>query len=162
MLRQIQCGSKIFSASQYFTYDITGGGGIGNEILTLGPPGTTGPTGPSVPGPTGATGPTGWTGPVGAASTVTGPTGDTGPTGPAGGGINYKGAVANSGALPVAGNVTGDAYITTDNEHLWVWDGASWIDFFKTSNFDSEMLRFVLNFFVIYLNLYLLELYLFY
>lgn len=30
----------IFTASQYFTYDIVGGGGIGNETLTLGPPGT--------------------------------------------------------------------------------------------------------------------------
>ena len=29
-----------FSASSLFTYDVTGGGGIGNEVLTIGPSGT--------------------------------------------------------------------------------------------------------------------------
>lgn len=104
----------------------------------LGPTGSTGPTGPQgiqgITGPTGptgvqgSTGPTGPTGATGADSTVAGPTGPTGSTGPAGAGIQYKGSVASAAALPSSGNTTGDAYITTDNQHLWVWDGAAWDD----------------------------------
>ncbi len=57
-----------------------------------------------------------------------GPTGGLGPTGPAGGGITYKGVVATSASLPPSGNAVGDAYITQDNSHLWVWNGSSWVD----------------------------------
>lgn len=115
----------------------TGPAGPTGPTGPMGSAGSTGPTGPTgaastVAGPTGPTGATGPTGPTGTASTVAGPTGPTGATGPAGGGINYKGAVANSAALPgypssYTGSI-GDAYITTNDNHLWVWDGSTWID----------------------------------
>lgn len=107
---------------------------------SIGPTGSTGPTGsPStVPGPTGPTGDIGPTGPTGAPSSVTGPTGatgntgPTGPTGQAGAGIQYQGTVANYLALPgypssYTGAI-GDAYVTSNDTHLWVWDGSTWVD----------------------------------
>jgi hypothetical protein len=107
-------------------------GATGNTGAT-GPTGATGATGPTslVPGPLG---PTGATGPTGAASSIAGPTGATGPTGPQGTGINYKGVVATTGLLPPAGNTTGDAYIVTATDHLWVWNGSAWTDAGPVSN----------------------------
>ena len=95
----------------------------------VGPTGPTGPTGATgdegPTGPTGSAGSAGPTGPTGSASTVAGP---TGPTGAQGSGIAYKGTVADAAALPPSGNAVGDAYVTEDNSHLWVWDGAQWVD----------------------------------
>lgn len=101
-----------------------------------GPTGSTGPTGATgadstVSGPTGPqgnTGSTGPTGPTGADSTVAGPTGATGPTGQQGSGITYKGVVASYLDLPPTGSLVGDAYITDDTDHLWVWNGSAWTD----------------------------------
>lgn len=58
----------------------------------------------------------------------TGPTGPTGPTGMMGGGIQYRGTVASAIDLPPTGNQQGDAFIVTDTQHLWVWDGSVWED----------------------------------
>lgn len=121
----------------------TGAGPTGPTGVT-GPSGT-GPTGPTgatgaastVAGPTGPTGPS-VTGPTGAPSTVTGPTGSTGSTGPtgptgqAGSGIQYQGTVATYLLLPgypssYTGAI-GDAYVTSNDTHLWVWDGTVWVD----------------------------------
>ena len=121
----------------------TGSSGSSGPTGPTGSSGSSGPTGPTgaasnVAGPTGPTGPTGVagssgpTGPTGAASTVAGPTGPTGTTGPAGAGITYKGAVATATSLPgypsSYGGAVGDAYITTDTSHLWVWSGSTWVD----------------------------------
>ena len=78
-------------------------------------------------GPTGATGATGPTGPTGATGS-TGAQGPTGPQGPAGTGITFKGKVSTSSALPSTGNTAGDAYITSDTSHLWIWSGSAWVD----------------------------------
>jgi hypothetical protein len=83
------------------------------------PQGSVGGVGP--PGPPGPTGPEGPSGPMG-------PAGPAGSQGPAGTGINMKGSVPTSSALPSTGNVNGDAYITTDTDHLWVWEGSAWVD----------------------------------
>lgn len=85
-----------------------------------GPPGQQGPRGQEGDhGPQGPTGPTGPTGPAGA----------TGPQGPAGAGITLKGAVPSApGGLPASGNTQGDAYLSEDTGHLWVWDGTQWVD----------------------------------
>ena len=94
----------------------------------MGPPGATGATG--AVGPAGPLGPPGLTGPGG----VQGPQGNPGtpgaqgPQGPAGGGIQYKGAVANAAALPASNNTQGDAYSTVDTNHLWIWAGTQWVD----------------------------------
>ena len=103
-----------------------------------GPTGPTGATGPSGNGPTGPTGPTGAdstvagpTGPTGADSTVAGPTGPSGPTGPTGSqgsGFTYKGTVATVIALPAIGNTVGDAYVVQADDHIYIWDGATWTD----------------------------------
>jgi hypothetical protein len=69
-------------------------------------------------------GPIGATGPVGA----TGATGSTGPTGAAGRSINIKGTKANVAALPSSGNTSGDSWIVLTDLHLYVWDGATWLD----------------------------------
>jgi len=69
-------------------------------------------------------GPIGATGPVGA----TGATGATGPTGAAGRSINIKGTKANIAALPSSGNTSGDSWIVLTDLHLYVWDGATWLD----------------------------------
>lgn len=42
--------------------------------------------------------------------------------------IAFKAGVANAAALPGSGNTSGDARITADNGHLYVWNGASWAD----------------------------------
>ena len=42
--------------------------------------------------------------------------------------VNFKPGVANAAALPLVGNVKQDARITGDDGHLYIWDGANWID----------------------------------
>jgi hypothetical protein len=70
---------------------------------------------------------------------VPGATGSTGPVGASGlqgasglGGaaaITIVGSVATSTDLnPSYSGAAGDGYITVDTGHVWVWDGASWID----------------------------------
>ena len=108
----------------------TGATGLTGPTGATGATGATGPTS-LVPGPLG---PTGATGPTGAASSIAGPTGSTGPTGPAGAGINYKGTVPTTVSLPPTGNTTGDAYIVTATDHIWVWDGGAWTDAGPVSN----------------------------
>lgn len=110
---------------------VTGATGPEGATGATGPQGATGPTGVvGATGPTGigATGATGPTGPTG----IPGLTGPTGATGPAGSGIQYQGAVAEAASLPGYPSsylgATGDAYITLDNTHLWVWDGGDWVD----------------------------------
>ena len=41
----------------------------------------------------------------------------------------YKDAVANSGALPLVGNVDGDLRVTLDTDEIYIWDatGSSWV-----------------------------------
>ena len=79
--------------------------------------GATGPTGPQ--GPTGATGPQGPQGEQG----IQGEKGDTGT------GVTIIGSVASAASLP--GGYTGDPgdmYITQDDGHGHVWNGATWDD----------------------------------
>lgn len=74
-------------------------------------------------GPTGAVGPTGPTGPTGA----TGSTGPLGPTGPQGTSINYKGNVNEyAELLLITSPLVDDAYVTSDTQDLWVWNGTTW------------------------------------
>lgn len=40
----------------------------------------------------------------------------------------FKAGVANFAALPAVGNTISDARITSDNGHLYVWDGLAWVD----------------------------------
>jgi len=54
--------------------------------------------------------------------------GPTGPRGAVGAGFDLDGVVVSSLLLPVNGNNPGDAYITSDNNHAWVWDGTMWVD----------------------------------
>lgn len=89
-----------------------------------GVPGTPGPEGPEGPqGAQGARGPQGDQG-------VPGPAGPQGPEGPMGTGINIKGTVPSADALPDEGNVDGDAWVTVDDGHLWVWEASTpgWVD----------------------------------
>lgn len=41
---------------------------------------------------------------------------------------SWKPSVANVGALPSTGNLTGDARITNNNQAIYVWNGSSWIN----------------------------------
>src|SRR5215467_2494579 len=90
-----------------------------------GPPGPAGPAGPQ--GPQGIQGPpSSVPGPPGS----TGPQGPAGPAGPQGEGVALKGTVPTAASLPASGNTSGDAWITADTQHMWVWDGAgnAWVD----------------------------------
>lgn len=42
--------------------------------------------------------------------------------------LNFQPAVANAAALPPSGNTLNDARITTDDGHLWIWNGSTWLD----------------------------------
>ena len=91
-----------------------------------GPPGAKGDKGDdsTVPGPDGPRGPEGPEGPEG-------PRGPEGPDGPPGTGIQFKGTVATSTALPgwpnSYGGEIGDAYATDDTKDIWVWgDDSAW------------------------------------
>lgn len=95
--------------------------------------GDTGPQGPQ--GPTGPKGDTGPQGPQGVQG-VQGPPGDTGPQGPQGDqgdpgtSIQMTGSVADFSSLPT-GLTAADAektWVTQDNGHAWVWDGAEFVD----------------------------------
>jgi hypothetical protein len=59
-----------------------------------------------------------------------GPEGPEGPPGPAGTGINMRGQVADETELPATGNQAGDAFVTEDTGHLWIWDAEDeeWFD----------------------------------
>ena len=50
-----------------------------------------------------------------------------GPQGPPGDGLEIDGSVADEASLPSTGTV-GDAYITADNGHLWLWLDGAWFD----------------------------------
>jgi hypothetical protein len=93
-----------------------------------GPPGMTGAEGPrgsqGNEGPLGPIGPQGPRGPEG----MIGPEGPQGPQGQAGTGINIRGEVPSAADLPPGPHEQGDAYITTDTGHLWVWSGTHWVD----------------------------------
>lgn len=90
-----------------------GGGGGGGDMGPIGPTGAPGP-----PGPTGPTGPSG----------PAGPTGPTGPEGPPGTGIVIQGSVPSAPVgLPPTADV-GDAWISEDTGHIWVWNGETWVD----------------------------------
>src|SRR5262245_14780271 len=84
-------------------------------------------TGPQ--GPQGAAGPQGNQGVAGPAGPQ-GVQGPTGPQGPMGKGIEVKGTVPSAPELPASGNTDGDAWVTSDTGHLWVWDQETqtWID----------------------------------
>jgi hypothetical protein len=43
-------------------------------------------------------------------------------------GLNVKGSVATSSALPAQPQPAGDAYTTTDTGHLWSSNGSQWLD----------------------------------
>ena len=100
---------------------VTGATGPKGDTGEAGPEGPQGPTGPK--GDTGATGPQGETGPQGPA----GPTGATGPKGEDGTGVNIKGAVAEEGQLPEAGE-EGDAYVVGSILYIWDVDTSSWVN----------------------------------
>jgi hypothetical protein len=42
--------------------------------------------------------------------------------------VNIKGSVPAEEDLPPAGNTVGDGYITENDGHLWIWNGANWVD----------------------------------
>ena len=127
----------------------------GPAAYVTGPTGYIGPTGAAstITGPTGAqgtqgitgaTGPVGATGVTGATSTVPGPTGSigttgvTGPTGAQGTSgllVTIVGSVWSSSSLdPMYSGAIGDGYIILGTNHLWVWNGSSWIDTGITNN----------------------------
>lgn len=81
----------------------------------------------NIQGPAGPQGPDGPAGPAGPDG-VAGPAGPAGPEGPAGTGVDIKGSVPDEASLPTDGNSEGDAYISEDTGHLFVWDGAAWVD----------------------------------
>jgi len=79
-----------------------------------------GPTPPPIPPEPGPIGPAGPPGPMGPG----------GPPGPQGTGLTIKGSVPSAGDLPLTGNADGDAWITADTGHLWIWDETTgtWVD----------------------------------
>lgn len=87
-----------------------------------GPPGEQG-----IQGPAGIQGPQGIQGPAGEQG-IQGPQGATGPQGPPGTGINLKGTVPTTAALPATGNKKGDAWLVSGTGHMWVWSGTAWVD----------------------------------
>lgn len=95
-----------------------------------GDPGAQGPQGPQgdpgTQGPQGPQGDPGTQGPQGPAG-VDGAPGEPGPQGTAGTGIQFKGSVATSNDLP-SDAADGDAYLTEDDDHLWIWNGSEWTD----------------------------------
>lgn len=96
-----------------------------------GPQGPEGPQGPQGPqgneGPQGIAGPQGNVGPQGDQG-IQGPEGPQGPQGANGTSVEFQGSVSSSSELPLSGNTAGDGIIAQDNGHLWVWDGAAWVD----------------------------------
>lgn len=85
------------------------------------------------PGPKGDTGDPGPEGPQGVKGDqgiqgIQGVQGPVGPKGPQGTGLAVKGTVANAAALPTSGNITGDGWIASDTQHLYIWSGTAWSD----------------------------------
>ena len=79
-------------------------------------------------GSKGDTGGQGDKGDTGASVTgAKGTQGDKGQLGGVGPGITFLGSVPTSDDLPGSGNV-GDAYISADDDHFWVWNGTIWVD----------------------------------
>jgi hypothetical protein len=74
-------------------------------------------------GPRGEAGPPGPQGPAG----TKGAAGPPGPKGDPGTGVHVTGSVATAADLPDDPKL-GDAYIATVTGHLWLWDGADWVD----------------------------------
>ena len=107
----------------------TGATGVEGPTGPTGATGLQGPTGVTGPtGPTGTTGVEGPTGPTGATG-LQGPTGVTGPAGADGTSVNIVGGVDTEGSLdPSYGGSVGDGFITEDDGHLHVWNGATWDD----------------------------------
>ncbi|MCB0522470.1 MAG: tail fiber domain-containing protein [Lewinellaceae bacterium] len=114
---------------------LTNGNTVTLPTGMVGPQGPAGPQGPQgIPGPQGPQGdpgpqgPQGNTGPQGPAGPQ-GPQGNTGPQGPAGTGVQIVGSVASAAGLPFpyAGSI-GDMYISQNDGHGHVWNGASWDD----------------------------------
>ena len=91
---------------------------------TRGTSGYSGYSGHSGVGISGVSGISGYSG--------SGVSGYSGYSGATGSGITVKGVVPTYTNLPgypaSYGGEVGDAYITVDTGHLWVWDGSSWID----------------------------------
>jgi len=102
----------------------SGGSGCGCGCGGAGPRGPAGP-----PGPSGAQGPRGFLGPRGLDGHPgpAGPIGPEGPEGEPGIGIQIKGVRVDADDLPPSGNQRGDAWVTSEDGHVWFWDG-SWID----------------------------------
>ena len=101
----------------------TGYFGSTGYVGSQGIPGDPGYTGSTGVGFTGSQGETGYTG---SASTATGYTGSVGPQGTS---ITMKGTVADETALlAIVDMAVNDAWIRTDTENLYVWNGATWTD----------------------------------
>jgi hypothetical protein len=112
---------------------IRGVDGLPGATGPIGPAGPAGPKGDpgadsTVPGPKGDPGVQGVPGPTGAASTVPGPKGDKGDKGDPGTGFILKGTKPDVASLPSAGNVVGDAWMVTADNHVHIWNGTSWDD----------------------------------
>lgn len=95
------------------------------SIIWAGPPGPAGDDGvdggPGPPGPEGDPGPIGPIGPPG-------PMGPQGEPGTPGQSFVIKGSVPSApDDLPPTGE-PGDAWISTDTGHIWLWDGEKWVD----------------------------------
>ena len=115
--------------------------GLVGPVGPQGPQGLQGDTGSQgdqgVQGPVGATGVDGAAGPQGpeglqgiqGVQGVPGPEGPVGPEGAAGAGLVIKGTVSTSADLPPTG-VAGEAWLTADDGHLWMWDDGTqtWVD----------------------------------
>lgn len=114
--------------------NMTTGNDAGEDFIIMFYPGITGPIGytgsQGVIGYTGSQGGTGYTGSKGDTGFVgsKGDIGYTGSRGSDGTSIAIQGTVATVGSLPGSGNTSGDAYIVTADNHLYVWDGSSWVD----------------------------------
>jgi len=97
-------------------------GGVKGDPGPAGANGVDGKDG--APGANGAKGNPGEPGPRGYPGDP-GPQGDKGDTGAS---LTVKGSVADPAALPATGNTTGDGWITANNGHMHVWDGAAFQD----------------------------------
>lgn len=90
-----------------------------------GPQGNQGPMGPQgVEGPIGPQGIPGPSGPAG----IQGPPGIQGIQGPAGLGLNIKGTVPTTAALPAQPQPANDAYGCDADGHLYASNGSVWVD----------------------------------
>ena len=58
-------------------------------------------------------------------TSLPGPPGEQGPPGPP---LNPKGTVPDPSHLPPTGNNPGDLYVSLSNNHVYAWDGTTWID----------------------------------